>query len=56
MQCPICRGRQTGKVGADQYFCWSCYIEFSASEESEVYEISEDGNLMALNITEDESY
>ncbi|HHY29744.1 MAG TPA: hypothetical protein GX520_03520 [Syntrophaceticus sp.] len=54
MQCPICRGRQTGKVGADQYYCWSCYVEFSAGGESEVYEITEDGNLMALNTTGDD--
>jgi hypothetical protein len=54
MQCPICKGKQIGKVGADQYYCWSCYVEFSAGEESEVYEISEDGCLMALNTASDE--
>lgn len=54
VQCPICRGNQTGKVGAGQYYCWSCYVEFSTDRESEVYEITEDGNLMALNTTGDE--
>lgn len=33
---------------------WSCYVEFSAGGESEVYEITEDGNLMALNTTGDD--
>ncbi|MGB4504131.1 MAG: hypothetical protein WBI44_04470 [Syntrophaceticus sp.] len=56
MQCPICRGNQTGKVGAGQYYCWSCYVEFSTDGESEVYEITEDGNLMALNTTGDELF
>lgn len=53
MQCPICRGKQTGKVGSNQYYCWSCFIEFSSHGEAEVYEISEDGNLLALNTVED---
>ncbi len=49
MQCPICRSKQTGKVGADQYFCWSCFVEFSTRGQGEVYEISEDGSLLAFN-------
>lgn len=54
VQCPICRGKQTGKVGSDQYYCWSCFVEFSGGGENEVYEITEDGNLMALNTPGDE--
>lgn len=50
MQCPICRGNQTGKVGAGQYYCWSCFVEFNTNEGGEVYEITEDGSLLALNV------
>lgn len=48
MQCPICRGSQVGKVGSDQYYCWSCFVEFSTRGDGEVYEIAEDGSLLAL--------
>ena len=52
VQCPICNGKQTGKVGSDQYYCWSCYVEFRTRGDGEVYEICEDGNLMAINADE----
>ncbi len=54
MQCPICRSNQTGKVGADQYFCWSCFVEFNTQGEGEVYEICEDGSLLALSTPKEE--
>lgn len=54
MQCPICRSNQTGKVGTDQYFCWSCFVEFNTRGEGEVYEICEDGNLLALSTPKEE--
>ncbi len=47
MQCPVCGGTQTGKVGADLYFCWSCFLEFSTRGNGEIFEIGEDGNLLA---------
>jgi hypothetical protein len=49
MQCPICHSSQTGKVGANQYYCWNCFVEFTTSGEGEIYEISEDGSLLAVN-------
>jgi hypothetical protein len=52
MQCPICRSNQTGKVGADQYYCWSCCVEFNTDGVGEVYEISEDGSLVAISALE----
>lgn len=54
MQCPICRSNQTGKVGADQYYCWSCFVEFNIQGDGEVYEINEDGSLMALAVPVDD--
>lgn len=54
MQCPICRGNQTGKVGANQYYCWSCFVEFSTKGQGEIYEISEDGNLLSVDAVADD--
>jgi transposase-like protein len=48
MQCPICKSKQVGKVGADHYYCWSCFIEFTVRS-GEVFEIEEDGSLVALD-------
>lgn len=55
MQCPICRSNQTGKVGSDQYFCWSCFVEFNTQGDGEVYEICEDGSLLALSHLREET-
>ncbi len=55
MQCPICRSTQTGKVGADHYYCWSCFVEFNTQGSGEIYEISEDGSLMTVVLPVDEA-
>jgi len=54
MQCPICRSNQIGKVGANQYYCWSCFVEFSSRDQGEIYEISEDGNLLSIDAAADD--
>ncbi|MEL7566403.1 MAG: hypothetical protein AAGU27_16180 [Dehalobacterium sp.] len=50
MACPVCNGREIGKIGTNQYFCWNCLVEFNDQEE--VFEITEDGSLMNLNAKE----
>ncbi|MFZ5898069.1 MAG: hypothetical protein ACOYU7_02620 [Bacillota bacterium] len=50
MQCPICGGRATGKVGADQYFCWDCCLEYRINKEGvQVFEMTEDGTLVPFD-------
>lgn len=50
MQCPICGGRATGKVGVDQYFCWDCCVEYRIGKEGvQLFEIDEDGSLVAFD-------
>ncbi|MTV49734.1 hypothetical protein GJ688_12200 [Heliobacillus mobilis] len=46
MGCPVCGGKQVGKVGVNQYYCWNCFIEYN--ERNEVFEVAEDGTLMAI--------
>lgn len=50
MGCPVCHGREIGKIGTNQYFCWNCLVEFNDQEE--VFEISEDGSLTNFNVQE----
>ncbi|MEW6725404.1 hypothetical protein ACP3TJ_12030 [Desulforudis sp. 1088] len=50
MQCPICGGRATGRVGADQYFCWDCCLEYRINKEGvQVFEMTEDGTLVPFD-------
>ncbi len=55
MQCPVCHGRNTGKIGANQYYCWHCLLEFSFSpqHEPQVFYIEEDGSLIPTNLESD---
>ncbi|MEW6172449.1 MAG: hypothetical protein AB1510_05190 [Bacillota bacterium] len=46
MDCPICGGRATGKVGVEHYFCWDCCVEYRLEKEGvQIYDIDEDGCL-----------
>jgi len=48
MICPVCGGRQIGKVGVEQYYCWDCCIEFNSNlDKVVVYDLEEDGTLVA---------
>lgn len=50
MNCPACGSKATGKVGVEQYYCWDCCVEFRKyKNDFNVYEVSEDGSLLALN-------
>ncbi|KWW50668.1 hypothetical protein AWW69_14080, partial [Bacillus cereus] len=30
--CPNCKGKDIGKIGVNQFYCWNCYIELSVSK------------------------
>ncbi|HBI03236.1 MAG TPA: hypothetical protein DDY49_04295 [Paenibacillaceae bacterium] len=49
--CPNCHGKNIGKIGTNQYYCWNCFVEFVATGEkiSSVYQVEEDGTLHSLN-------
>ncbi|SHM83831.1 hypothetical protein SAMN05660826_02115 [Caldanaerovirga acetigignens] len=47
MNCPLCGGNSTGKVGNNQYYCWDCYVEFSVNHNKvTIYELADDGTLL----------
>lgn len=49
--CPVCGGRQTGKIGMANYFCHACLIEFNGKNEA--FRITEDGLLLAEEVRRD---
>lgn len=50
MNCPVCGGRATGKVGVDQYYCWDCCKEYCINKEGvQIYDVAEDGSLVAFD-------
>ncbi len=57
MRCPVCNGIQTGKIGSDSYYCWNCFVEFSMNQDGfEIYEVAEDGSLMAYDSPMEQAY
>ena len=57
MNCPICGGRSTGKVGLDHYFCWDCCLEYRREKEgAQVFTIDEDGSLVRFDPTNELLY
>ncbi|MBE3594405.1 MAG: hypothetical protein IMX04_05145 [Candidatus Carbobacillus altaicus] len=55
--CPNCKGKNIGKIGTNQYYCWDCFIELSVKgDHLSVYEVEEDGSLSSLDdlFTEEE--
>ena len=49
MRCPHCNCRDIGKIGANQFYCWGCFMEFNVTgEEVRVYEVAEDGSLISV--------
>jgi hypothetical protein len=50
MRCPGCQGRNVGKVGTGQFYCWDCFIEFSVSARGlKLYRVEADGELSRLD-------
>ena len=42
----MCTGRNVGKVGTGQFYCWDCYIEFALSAGGlKLYRVESDGEL-----------
>ena len=49
MNCPVCGSKATGRVGVDQFYCWDCCVEYRKhNDEVNVFEVAEDGTLMAF--------
>ncbi|MBO8173467.1 MAG: hypothetical protein H0Z33_16485 [Bacillaceae bacterium] len=51
IRCPNCNSSDIGKIGANQYYCWDCFVELSVSgdEITSIYQVEEDGTLDSLN-------
>jgi hypothetical protein len=55
MRCPHCHCRDIGKIGASQFYCWSCFREFNVSgQEVHIYDVAEDGSLVSVERTASE--
>ncbi|MBX5476059.1 MAG: hypothetical protein IRZ18_02925 [Clostridia bacterium] len=50
MDCPQCGGRRTGRIAAEQFFCWDCCVEFGwHGDELAVYSVDEEGELVPIH-------
>lgn len=51
LRCPNCNSHDLGKVGSNQYYCWSCFIELMVidGQITSVYQVEEDGSLSSLD-------
>lgn len=50
MRCPNCASKDIGKIGAQNYYCWSCFVEMTVvNNELTVHQIEADGSLSSLN-------
>ncbi|WP_010531082.1 hypothetical protein [Lentibacillus jeotgali] len=55
--CPNCRGKDIGKIGSQQFYCWNCFIELTViNEKLAIHQVEADGSLSSLDdlFTEDE--
>jgi len=49
-RCPNCESKDIGKIGSHQFYCWSCFIEWSINgEKVSVFQVEEDGTLSSLD-------
>lgn len=50
MKCPNCKSKDIGKIGVNQYYCWSCFIELSIMQgQIFTHQVEEDGTLSSLD-------
>lgn len=50
--CPSCTGRNVGKVGTGQFYCWDCFIEFSLGQRGvRMFRVEVDGELSRIDPT-----
>lgn len=58
MQCPNCNSKDIGKIGSQQFYCWSCFIEMTITNNNKltVHQVEADGSLSSLDdlFTEDQ--
>ena len=57
LSCPNCQSRDIGKIAANQYYCWNCFIELSVQgDRLSTHQVEEDGSLSSLDdlFTEDD--
>lgn len=57
MRCPNCNGKDIGKIGAQNYYCWTCFIEMTVDNEKlTIHQVEADGSLSSLDdlFSEDE--
>jgi len=50
ISCPVCKRRAVGKVGAEQYYCWECCVEFVRRGDAvEIFSVEQDGSLTSFS-------
>ncbi|MCD8511662.1 MAG: DUF2797 domain-containing protein [Bacillus sp. (in: Bacteria)] len=50
MRCPNCKGKDIGKIGTNQYYCWNCFIELSIKDDRfYLHQVEPDGSLSSLD-------
>jgi hypothetical protein len=50
MRCPNCREKNIGKIGTEQYYCWTCFIEMVVEgNKLTIHQVEADGSLSSLN-------
>lgn len=50
MHCPNCKNKDLGKIGANQFYCWDCFIELTVSDgKLSLNQVEEDGSLTSLD-------
>ncbi|WP_026689117.1 hypothetical protein [Alteribacter aurantiacus] len=50
MRCPNCKGKDIGKIGSNQYYCWNCFIELTLSNgRLSLHQVEADGSLSSLD-------
>ncbi len=50
MHCPNCQSKDIGKIGTNQYYCWSCFVEMTLSNgKLSMHQVEEDGTLSSLD-------
>lgn len=53
--CPNCKSKDIGKIGINQYYCWSCFIELTVNKGVIMtHQVEEDGSLSSLDDLFDE--
>ena len=50
MKCPNCSSKNLGKIAANHYYCWDCFIELTlVNNRFSMNQVEEDGSLTSLD-------